>query len=224
MLDHPDELLLAGKTPAVIAFPFQDTPEAFHRAVINTVRHTGHTLRHSGLYELLVECSACVLVTSVTVEQRMCVRVELNSPVKGLEYERIVIALTQRIGYDAPVTEIQNSAQIELMYLNTLIPFELRHIREPLFVGLCSVELSVQKILGNILGIFGLPGTAMIVVFHSRPYISGPADPQHSLVIDMDTMIMAKIIIEPSVAFVRAFFVDLFNRVGQTLIFCSPTA
>jgi hypothetical protein len=37
-------------------------------------------------------------------------------------------------------------------------------------------------------------------------------------------MVMAQIIIEPSVAFVRAFFVDLFNLVGQTLIFRSPTA
>lgn len=67
-------------------------------------------------------------------------RVELNSPVKGLEYERIVIALTERIGHDAPVTEVQNSAQIELMYLNTLIPFELRHISEPLPIGFVEGE------------------------------------------------------------------------------------
>ena len=123
--NHLHKLLLAGKTPAIVAFPFQDAPEAFHRAIVNTVCHTGHALHHSRLYELLVECSACILVASVAVEQRMCVRVELNSPVKGLEYERIVIALTQCIGHDAPVTEVQNSAQIELMYLNTLIPFEL---------------------------------------------------------------------------------------------------
>ena len=123
--NHLHKLLLAGKTPAIVAFPFQDAPEAFHRAIVNTVCHAGHALHHSRLYELLVECSACILVASVAVEQRMCVRVELNSPVKGLEYERIVIALTQRIGHDAPVTEVQNSAQIELMYLNTLIPFEL---------------------------------------------------------------------------------------------------
>jgi hypothetical protein len=84
--------------------------------------------------------------------------------------------------------------------------------------------LSVQKILGNILGILSLPGTAVVTVFHSRAYIFGTADAQHSLVIHMDTMVVAQIIIEPSVAFVRAFFVDLFNLVGQTLIFRSPTA
>ena len=91
---------------------------------MNAVSHTGHTLRHTSLHEFTVEYSACVLETSVAVEQRMCIRVGLHSPVKGLEYERIVIALTQRIGHNAPVTEVQNSAQIELMYLNTLIPFD----------------------------------------------------------------------------------------------------
>ena len=116
--NHLNKLLLTGKTPAIIAFPFQDAPETFHRAIVNTVCHAGHALHHSRLYKFLVECSACILVASVTVEQRTCVWIELNSPVKGLEYERIVIALTQRIGHDAPVTEVQNSAQIELMYLN----------------------------------------------------------------------------------------------------------
>lgn len=100
--NHLHKLLLTGKMPAIIAFPFQDAPETFHRAIVNTVGHTGHALHHSRLYELSVECSACVLVASVTVEQRTCVWIELNSPVKGLEYERIVIALTQRIGHDAP--------------------------------------------------------------------------------------------------------------------------
>jgi hypothetical protein len=99
------------------------------------------------------------------------------------------------------------------MWLKTIIPFELCYIGKPLFVGLCSVELSVQKILGNILGILGLPGTAMAAVFHSRPYISGPADPQHSLVIDMDAIIMAKIVIQSPVSFIWAFCMDLLNRI-----------
>ena len=45
-------------------------------------------------------------LSSVTVEQRMCVRVGLNGPVKGFEYKRIVVALTDRIGHDASVTEV----------------------------------------------------------------------------------------------------------------------
>lgn len=165
------------------------------------------------LYKFLVECSACILVASVTVEQRACVWIELNSPVKGLEYERIVIALTQRIGRDAPVTEVQNSAQIKLMHLNTLIPFELRHISEPLLIGFVSVKLTAQQVFGKILRIPGLPGTAVVIIFHSRPYISGPADPQHSLVIDMDAIIMAQIVIQSPVVFIWAFRMDSFNLV-----------
>ena len=212
-LNHLNKLLLTGKTPAIIAFPFQDAPETFHRAIVNTVCHAGHALHHSRLYKFLVECSACILVASVTVEQRTCVWIELNSPVKGLEYERIVIALTQRIGHDAPVTEVQNSAQIKLMYLNTLISFELRHISEPLLIGFVSVKLTAQQVFGKILRILGLPGTAVVIIFHSRPYISGPADPQHSLVIDMDAIIMAQIVIQSPVAFIWAFRMDSFNLV-----------
>ena len=55
LLDHLDELVLAGETPAIIAFPLQNAPEALHRAVVNAMRHTGHTLRHSRLHELVVE-------------------------------------------------------------------------------------------------------------------------------------------------------------------------
>ena len=87
----------------------------------------------------------------------MCVRVGLNSPVKGFEYERIIVALTQRIGHDAPVTEIQNSAQVELMNLHTLRPFELCHISKPLLIGIVSVKLAAQQVFGKILRILGPP-------------------------------------------------------------------
>lgn len=74
--------------------PFQNTPEAFYRAIINAVSHTRHALRHSCLYEFLVECSACVLEASVAVEERVGIRVGLNSLVKSLEYKGIVVVLT----------------------------------------------------------------------------------------------------------------------------------
>ena len=129
------------------------------------------------------------------------------------EYERIVVALTQRIEHDAPVTEIQNSAQIKLMDLHTLIPFELCHISKPLLIGLVSVKLAAQQVFGKILRILGPSGVAMVIVFHSRPYVFGPADAQHSLVIDIDTIIMAQIIIQSPVAFIWAFRMDFFNLV-----------
>ena len=60
-LNHLHEFLFVGETLAVIAFPFQNAPESFHRSIVNAVSHTGHTLSHSSLYEFMVEGSACVL-------------------------------------------------------------------------------------------------------------------------------------------------------------------
>lgn len=94
------------------------------------------------------------------------------------------------------------------MYLDTLMSFELRHISEPFFIGFVSVKLTAQQVFGKILRILSLSGAAVVIVFHSRPYLSGPADPQHSLVIDMDAIIMVQIVIQSAVAFIWALHMD----------------
>lgn len=106
LLDHLDKLVLAGKPSAVIAFPLQNAPEALHRTVVNTMRHTGHTLRHSRLHELVVESAVGVLEPSVAVEQRMRVRRSLHSLIKSLENQRIIVAFAEYIGHNTPVTMI----------------------------------------------------------------------------------------------------------------------
>ena len=37
------------KCVPVVTFSFEDAPEAFHRAVVNAVSHTRHTLRHTSI-------------------------------------------------------------------------------------------------------------------------------------------------------------------------------
>ena len=91
LLDHLDKLVLAGEPSAVIAFPFQNAPEALHRAVVNAMRHAGHTLRHARLHKLVVEGTVGVLKTSVTVEQRMRVRIGLRSLVEGFENQWVIV-------------------------------------------------------------------------------------------------------------------------------------
>ena len=167
-LDHLDQVLLAGKTPAIIALPLQDTPEALHRTVVNAVRQTGHTLRHPRLLELMVKGSAGVLEAPVAVEQRMGIRVGLNSLVKGFVDKRVIIMFTECIGHDTPVIQIQNGAQVKLVYRNSFVPFELRYIGQPFFVGFVRIELAVQDILRNVLGILSTPGTAAVIVFYCR--------------------------------------------------------
>ena len=48
-LNHLGQLMLAGKAPALVAFPLQNAPEALHGAVVDAFANTGHTLGHPGL-------------------------------------------------------------------------------------------------------------------------------------------------------------------------------
>ena len=68
LLDHLDQLLPAGEPPAIVTLALQDAPKFLHRAIVNTVGHTGYTLRHSGLLKFMVECPAGVLKAPVTME------------------------------------------------------------------------------------------------------------------------------------------------------------
>ena len=106
LLDHLNKLVLAGEPSAVIAFTFQDAPEALHRAVINAMRHAGHTLRHPSLHKLVVEGTVGVLKPSVAVEQRMRVRIGLHSLVEGFENQWVIVVFTEHVGHDAPVAEV----------------------------------------------------------------------------------------------------------------------
>ena len=224
LLDHLNKLVLADEPSAVIAFPFQDSPEALHWAVINAMRHAGHTLRHPSLHKLVVEGTVGVLEPSVTMEQRMRVRIGFHSLIKGLENQRIVIAFAEHIGHDAPIAKVEDGAQIELLYLHTLKPLEFGHIGEPLFIGLCGIKLPVQKVFGKILRVLRSPRAAMVVVLDRGTDISDPADAEHPLVIDVDTVVMAQVVIESPVALIRAFLMDLLKRVRKSFILCGPLA
>ena len=224
LLDHLNKLVLAGEPSAVIAFPFQNAPETLHRTVINTMRHTRHALRHSSLHELVVEGAVGVLETSVTMEQRMRIRIDLHGLVKGLENQRIIIAFAEHVRHNTPVTEIQNGAQIELVELGSLVPLEFCYISEPLLIGLCGIKLSVQKIFSKVLRVLRLSGTATVVVLDCRTDISDPADAEHPLVIDMDTVVMAQIVVESPVALVRAFGMNFLDHIRKTFVLCGPLA
>lgn len=106
---HPNELLLTVEAPSVITLPFQYLPEAFHQAAVYATRHTRYTLRHSSLNEFLAKCTACALVFSVAVKQRMRIRARPNSTVKHFEYKKIIISFTIVVEDNTLVTEIPNA-------------------------------------------------------------------------------------------------------------------
>ena len=107
---------------------------------------------------------------------------------------------------------------------STFVPLEFGYIGKPLFVWLVRMELAVQDVLRNILGVLSPPGAALVGVLDGRLDIPGPADAQHALVIDMDAMVVAKFIIESPITLVRALLMDLLDLVGQTLILLGPAA
>ncbi len=98
--------MLVSKSFTVIALTLQNAPEAFHWTIVNTVSHAGHTLCHTGFFNFMMESTVRVLVSTVTVKQRMCVWITLDGFIKGLKCERIVITLTDYESYDAPVIEV----------------------------------------------------------------------------------------------------------------------
>ena len=94
VLNHLHKLLTACKTLTVISLSFQDTPKAFHRSVVNTLGDSGHTLLHLCFLQLAIEYSVCILKTSITMEQRMCIWIGINSGIQGVEHKRIIVAVS----------------------------------------------------------------------------------------------------------------------------------
>ena len=68
ILNHIDQSFLAVELLPVVAFPFEDTPEALHGAVIDAMRNTGHALRHTRFLNLVVKGSVRILESPVTME------------------------------------------------------------------------------------------------------------------------------------------------------------
>ena len=68
ILNHIDQSFLAVEPLTVVAFPLEDTPEALHGAIVNAMRNTGHTLRHTRFLNLVVKSSVHILESPVTME------------------------------------------------------------------------------------------------------------------------------------------------------------
>ena len=166
VLNHLDGFLLAGEPPAIVTLALQDAPKFLHRAIVNTAANTGHTLRHSGIQQLLVESSAGVLESTVTVEQWVSIWIFQNSFMKRIKNQLVVIPVTNNIADNSPVTQIEDRAQIELVDNRAFIPLKLCHIGQPLFIWPSCPELPVQKILCCYLWVGSVFGAALLPELH----------------------------------------------------------
>lgn len=218
IINHIGQFFFAGKAFAIVALPFQNAPEAFHRPVVNALGYTGHALLHASLLQFVMKSPVGVLEASIAVEQRVCARIGLHRPVKSLENERIVIAVTDYIGNNAAVIEIQYGTEIDLMYFNAFIPLELCYICEPLLVRLVRKEFPIKKIFGYKLWILRFPGAAMVIILNGGLNVLDAADAQNALVVYMDVLIVSKIVIDAPVSLVRTLHVNLFDLLCYLLV------
>ena len=82
-----------------------------------------------------------------------------------------------------------------------IIPFEFSDICEPFLVWLICGELSVQDVIRNELRIACLTSASEIFVLDRRLDVSGSADPEYSLIVDLDVVSAIQVIIDSTVPF-----------------------
>ena len=65
VFNHLYESLPVCESLPIVAFPFQNTPEALHWAIVNTFGYARHALLHSGVFKHGMECSVRILESTV---------------------------------------------------------------------------------------------------------------------------------------------------------------
>lgn len=57
-----------------------------------------------------------VLKSSVTVEDWMCVRIQMNCFIKSGKHKIVVVTVANFVSYDTPVIKVENCAKIQLFH------------------------------------------------------------------------------------------------------------
>ncbi len=102
------QFLIAHKLFQIVHFRFQDTPESFHRAVVNASANCGHALYYLCFAQFGSGNFTCVLESTVAVKQRMCVGMLVNRFVKCIEHELVIIACPNLECHDPSVIQVKD--------------------------------------------------------------------------------------------------------------------
>ena len=147
------QLFFALKFPQVIHLAFEDSPEAFHGAVIYAASDSRHALSHSGFIQFSPKCFACVLVSSVAVEHRLGLGILVSRLLKVCKHEGIVVAVAYGVRNDIPCLEIEDRAQIQFFCVFPVIAevLHLCDVCQPYAVG-CSVCAEFSVVISGVLG------------------------------------------------------------------------
>lgn len=171
--------------------------------------YTGHALCHTGLFNFGAEQLIGVLKATVTMKQGMCPWIGFKSFVKGLEYQLVIVAITNNIGHRPAITEVKDGTQIYLFYGSVFRKvLEFGHIRNPFLVVFICMEVPVEYILCCIVWINSRPGATVVTSFYYGAQSLLAAYAQDTLVISMQAMVMLNLISNPSVAHIWMLLMD----------------
>ena len=101
--NHFHQFSTVREAPSIITLSLQNTPEPFHGTVVNAAANTRHTLCYASIDQPLVEVSVGILKSTVTVEDRMCIRIALDGLCKSVEHKLVVVCIPNHKGNDTSV-------------------------------------------------------------------------------------------------------------------------
>ena len=101
--NHFHQFSTIRETLSIITLSLQDAPKSFHRAIVNAAANTRHTLYHASINQPLVEVSVGILKSTVTVEDRMRIRISLDCLCKSVEHKFVVVCIPNRKGNNTSV-------------------------------------------------------------------------------------------------------------------------
>ena len=151
LLNHPGQLLPAGKTSAIVTLTLEDPPKTFHGAVVDALANTRHTLGHACRCQLVVEHTGRILESPVTVKKGMCFWVRLHRLIEGIVYQCAVVGIPNYKGNHPSVAQIQYGAEVNFVHRRASVILELGDIRQPFFVWLVRMEAAAQQVLRGML-------------------------------------------------------------------------
>ena len=215
LLNSSDQVLLGGKSPPIVLLALQDAPEAFHGPIINAVGNSGHALLHVVFLQLRAELSARILESPVTMKQWMRARLQRYRGIKSVHDQRIVIAVSDYVGYNPAVIEIQDGTQVYLVNFNPDVILKFCHIGEPFFVWCVSMKIPVKIVPCDVCRIIAAFGTTFRFPFDRGLDMFLSADPQNPFIIDINFVVPVQLIPYPAVSHIRMLFMD------ESYFFCN---
>ena len=153
------------------------------------------------------------------MKQRVSLRLSNYGGDEGIKDEFVVVVVAKGEGDNSPVIEVQDGAEIELVYYGPHIVFELSYICQPLSVGCVGVETAPQVVLCHILWRCRAPGTTMPSELDGGLDVEYTVDAQDSFIIDVDIMVPVQLIPYPAISHIRVGIMDFLHLFRDALVF-----